>query len=160
MKIVNDALTESMRQFGPCRHCGRRVNLCGAHVFAKGHGAGRQIDIPCNLVSLGMPLTCNCHGSHHDGNEPTFEQLLAYSAADHDCLQGDIEALRDLILRMPKWNSMNPERYLAICDRELNYSARRLARTQLESFKHLWDELRRPRQSHPQKAIRTRPERS
>lgn len=98
---------------------------------------GKQIDIPCNLISLGMPLTCPCHGSHHDGNEPTFEELLALSAMDHNCLQGDIEALRDLILRMPKLSSVDEDYYERTVRRELNFSARRLAMRELESFRHL-----------------------
>lgn len=141
MKIVNDTLTASMRRPGKCRCCGRQVQmLCGAHIFAKGHGGGRQLDIPCNLIDIGMPLTCNCHGSHHDGNEPTFEDMLAMSAMDHNCLQGDIESLRDLILRMPRFNEMTAERYTSIVNRELNFSARRLAMRELESFRHLLED--------------------
>jgi hypothetical protein len=135
MKIVNDALTASMRRRGPCRYCGKVVDLCGHHIWSKGSGGP---DIACNLIALGMPLTCLCHKSHHDGNEPTFDDLLALSAADNDCLQGDIESLVNLIRRMPKWNTMSPERYERIVRRELNFGARRLAMRELQSFKHLW----------------------
>ncbi len=143
MKIIHDALLATYLRPGTCRWCGSAVaSRCAHHLFARGHGGGRQIDIPCNLIALGRyPIDCECHTRHHNGERPLFEDLLAASAADHDCLQGDIESLVRLIQRMPKWNSMGPERYLAICDRELNFSARRLARAQLESFKHLWDEL-------------------
>lgn len=140
MKIVNDALTASMRRPGKCRWCGRQVRmLCGAHIFAKGHGSGRQIDIPCNLVSLGDDAVrdCLCHHLNHNGERPTTIDLLAVSAADHDCLQSDIEELKDLILRMPKFKEMTPERYEAIVKRTLSFSARRLAMGQLESFRHL-----------------------
>lgn len=137
MKIVNDKLTTSYRRRGPCRCCGKVVDLCGHHIFAKGMEGGKQIDIPCNLVSLGMPLMCPCHGSHHDGNEPLFEDLLAVSAADHDCLQGDIEALRDLILRMPPIRDVTEETFWRRCKRELNFGGRRLAMRELESFRHL-----------------------
>ncbi len=113
--------------------------LCGAHIFAKGHGGGRQIDIPCNLVALGMQAIrdCECHTRNHNEGEPSFHDLLAVSAADHDCLQGDIEDLVRLIQRMPKISEMDADRYYSIVERELNFSARRLAMDQLKSFRHL-----------------------
>ncbi len=139
MKIVNDALTASYRRRGPCRWCGRKAHLCGAHVYAKGHGGGRQIDLPCNLVSLGFNAVrdCECHALSHNGHEPTFEQMVAISAADHDCLQGDIEALIRLIQRMPKFSEMTVERWTGTVNTELNFGARRLAMRELESFRHL-----------------------
>ncbi len=139
MKIVNDALTASMVKPGKCRWCGKHcVRLCGHHLFAKGHNGGRQIDIPCNLISLGFTaFECRCHDQHHDGNEPTFEQLLAISAADYDCLQSDIEDLVRLIQRMPRFSEMTAERYERIVNKELNLSGRRLAMDQLKSFAHL-----------------------
>ncbi len=112
---------------------------CAAHIFARGHGGGRQIDIPANVVSLGMDALsdCPCHVRSHGGNEPTFEDLLAISAADHDCLQGDIEDLVRLIQRMPRFSEMTAERYERIVNKELNLSGRRLAMDQLKSFAHL-----------------------
>ena len=140
MKIVNTDLTQSMNRPGRCRWCGSSVTrLCGHHLYAKGHGGGRQIDIPCNLISLGMtPFDCWCHQRHHNsGADPSFEDLLAVSAADHDCLQGDIEDLVRLIQRMPRISEMSVERYESIVKRELNLGGRRLAMRQLESFAHL-----------------------
>lgn len=138
MKIVNKPLLASYRRPGKCRWCGRSVAmLCGAHVFAKGHGAGREIDIPANLVRLGMDALrdCDCHKRHHDGHEPTHHDLLALAAADNDCLQGDIESLVYLIRRLPK--ETTAERFVLAAEAELNLSARALALRQLASFRHL-----------------------
>lgn len=140
MKIVNDALTTSARTPGKCRWCGKFVRMrCAAHIFARGHGGGRQIDIPCNIVSLGMDALydCMCHTASHAGNSPTFDDLMAVSAADHDCLQGDIEDLVRLIQRMPKIGEMSVERYESIVKKELNLGGRRLAARMLPSFAHL-----------------------
>lgn len=139
MKIENNALTASYRRYGPCRWCGHECNLCGAHLFAKGHNGGRQIDLPVNLVALGMnPLVdCTCHFDSHHGERPIMEDLLAVSAADHDCQQDDIVDLIRLVQRMPKFNEMTAARYELIIGRELGYSARCLAMSQLESFRHL-----------------------
>lgn len=137
MIIDNPALRKTYHRVGPCRWCRKNVELCAHHLFATGHNGGRRIDLPCNMISIGMEFQCPCHRSHHDGNEPTFEQLLAISAADHDCLQGDLEALIRLVHRMPKINEMSVERYTKIVGRELNFGARRLAMQELESFRHL-----------------------
>ncbi len=140
MKIVNDDLTKSYRKSGKCRYCGRSVNLlCGAHVFAKGHGGGRHIDIPCNLVSLGFDPWdgCKCHVKNHAGQKPTSEDLLKISAADHGCSPFDIVDLIHLIRRMPPIRAVDEEKFLWYASMELGASAQRLAIGQLESFKHL-----------------------
>ncbi len=140
---MNDALITATRTPGKCRWCHKTVAMrCAHHLFARGQGGGRQIDIPCNLVALGMnPITdCECHHMHHAGELPTFECLLAVSAIDHDCLQSDIEDLVRLIQRMPKFSEMTAERYERIVNKELNLSGRRLAMRQLQSFAHLLGE--------------------
>lgn len=140
MRIVNDKLITSMRTPGKCRWCHKFVEMrCAHHLFARGHGGGRQIDIPANLIALGAdPVRCcSCHASHHNQGDPSFEDLLDFSAADHDCLQSDIEDLVRLIQRMPKIGEMTREKFVKACERDIGFSARKLALEQLKSFEHL-----------------------
>lgn len=137
MRIVNPNLIASYRVPGKCRFCGKPCKLlCGHHLWSKGSGGP---DIPANLVSVGFdPFGgCSCHVSHHAGNEPTFEQLLAISAVDHDCLAGDLESLIHLIQRLPPIRDVTVTKFGAACARELNFGAKRLAMNQLRSFRHL-----------------------
>jgi hypothetical protein len=140
MKVVNPSLIASYRTPGPCRYCGKVVRMrCAAHIFSRGAG---QVDIPCNLVSLGMDAVtdCDCHARSHGGNEPTTDELLAVSAADHGCLQGDIEELVWLIRRLDK--TCSEAGYLRAV-KELNFSARRLAMREYESFRGVvWNKRR------------------
>lgn len=140
MKIVNDALTKSLRTPGKCRCCGKSVRMrCGAHIWAKGHGGGRQIDIPCNLVQLGMDavMDCPCHVKNHAGQEPTHADLLACSAADSNALPDEIKALVMLIQRMPPIREVTRRKFIETCDRELAGGAWELAVRELPSFEHL-----------------------
>jgi hypothetical protein len=133
LKIVNPTLTRSFLRRGKCRFCGKGpIDLCGHHLFSKGAG---QLDISINLIALGMPLTCDCHGSHHDGNEPSFEQLLALSAQDHDCLQGDIETVVYLLRdQLPKGATVQ---MIERAGKKLGLGARRLLLKELRGFRHL-----------------------
>jgi len=69
-------LLKAMAGPGECELCGRYCERREAHhAEAKGMGAGKQIDAPFNLVSVGRsddyPLTkCRCHRLLHDGNLP------------------------------------------------------------------------------------------
>ncbi len=140
MKIVNDKLTSSMRVAGKCRYCGKSVKLlCGAHIFAKGHGGGRHIDIPCNIVLLGFDpwQGCPCHNRNHAGRSPTTEDLLRVSAEDNDCSPNDIVDLIFLIRRMPPIRAVDEVLYRKFVEIELSFKAQQLAIRQLESFKHL-----------------------
>lgn len=132
MKIVNDALTASYRHPGKCSWCGERVRmLCGAHIFAKGHGGGRQIDAPFNLVALGADAVfdCSCHVRHHAGQRPKHCDLLAVAAAQNKCHQRDIEQLVYLIRRLDR--DTTREQLFAAIDRECRPTARELARRTL-----------------------------
>lgn len=101
--------------------------LCGAHVFAKGHGGGRQIDAPFNLVALGMDAVfdCPCHVRSHAGQEPTHDDLLAIAAAQNKCHQRDIEQLVYLIRRLDR--DTTREQLFAAIEQECRPSARELA---------------------------------
>jgi hypothetical protein len=134
VKIINDALLASYRTSGPCRWCGRHVRMrCAAHIFSRGAG---RVDIPSNLVALGMDALrdCDCHHRSHQGERPIFEDLLAVSAADNDCLQGSISDLVYLVRRLDK--STTKETFLRACE-SLNDDARSLAFRQLPSFEDL-----------------------
>ncbi len=140
VKIVNDALTRSLCTPGKCRGCGKSVRMrCGAHIWAKGHGGGRQIDIPCNLVQLGMDayMDCPCHVKNHAGQKPTHDDLLAFSAADNNALPHEIKSLVMLIQRMPPIREVTRRKFIEICERELDLGARDLAMRELKSFEHL-----------------------
>jgi len=138
--IDNPKLMKSLRTPGPCRACGKRVRMrCGAHVWAKGHGGGRQIDIACNLVQLGMDAVfdCPCHVRSHHGQRPTHAELLAFAAADNCALPADIKSLVDLIRRMPPIREVTRSKFVDACEQELNEGALELAMRELESFAHL-----------------------
>lgn len=140
LKIVNDKLTATYRTPGKCRYCGKSVRLrCAAHVWAKGHGGGRQIDIHCNLVHLGMDaiFDCPCHVQNHAGHRPLHEDLLACAAADNNALQSEISALIMLIRRLPPIREMTKRKFVDACKRELNAGAMALAMRELKTFEHL-----------------------
>lgn len=135
MKIVNPIKTAAMRVPGKCRFCGNWCQLlCGHHIWSKG---ACQLDVGFNLIALGFDphRDCPCHRQNHDGNEPTFEQLLALSAQDHDALQGDIETVFYLLRdQLPKGTTAEAIRRHAA---KLNLGARRLLLRELEGFEHL-----------------------
>ena len=82
-------------------------------------------------------LDCPCHLQLHDGNGPTFEELLALSAQDHDCLQGDIEGLVYLIRDQLSKDTTEKEFLRQIG--KLNFSARRLAFREYAAFRpYVW----------------------
>lgn len=132
MRIINDKLIASYRKPGKCSWCGNRVRmLCGAHIFAKGHGGGRQIDAPFNLVALGMDaiFDCSCHVRHHAGGVPTTTDLLAIAATQNKCSPEDIKQLIYLIRRLDR--DTTREQLFAAIERECRPSARELARRTL-----------------------------
>lgn len=129
MKLVDDDLIASYRRPGRCEWCGRGVRmLCAAHVMSKGAG---QVDIPCNLMSLGMDavMDCGCHHSSHMGNEPTAIDMLAKNAMKYKTSQQAIVDLVWWVRRLPK-NATKEQ----MIDRvgELSPAARRLAKEQLK----------------------------
>lgn len=105
MKIENEAVLASFRGPGRCDWCGKFCQLReAAHVFAKGMGGARRIDMPFNVAGLGRTdaFECICHKSHHDGNRPLHCDLLAKVAAREGLFQGDIEVAVYCLWRLPK----------------------------------------------------------
>jgi hypothetical protein len=101
--ITDEALLNRFRGPGPCEWCKKPCrNREAAHVFCKGFGGWARLDVAVNVVALGGPWDCNCHGSHHDGNRPLRCDLLAVVAQREGLLQGQIEETVWRLLRTPK----------------------------------------------------------
>lgn len=102
MIIIDEKLLDEFRTNGRCEWCGfycqRRE---AAHIFARGMGGGGRLDIRINLVGLGGPGECDCHGSSHRGDAPTQIDLLAIVAQREGRLQDDIEDEIHLLRRSP-----------------------------------------------------------
>ena len=99
MKVICKKLRKEFTNAKKCEWCGKSVPHCdAAHVFAKGMGGGRQLDIRINLIAL-----CRrCHQDSHDGNRPMQLDLLLVVAQREDCLQDDIKNVIWLLHRLPK----------------------------------------------------------
>lgn len=97
----------------------------------------------CLLAPGSQPVPFATSRAFHDGNEPTYEQLLALSAVDHDCQQDDIEALVWLIRRLDKRTT--EDGFLrAVREAGFNRSATALALREFESFRSVvWQDKRR-----------------
>lgn len=96
MKIENPALLRLMRKAGNCQWCGRWCQRREvAHVFAKGMGGGKTLDVRINCLSVclgkwaGNWRGCDVHGESHV--KPADFDLLAVVAAREGELQDDIE---------------------------------------------------------------------
>lgn len=77
MKLIDAAMLARFRGPGRCEWCKAWYQSREAHHWqARGMGGGSRLDHRCNLVAL-CPW---CHRSHHDGNAPTRQDLLAVIA--------------------------------------------------------------------------------
>jgi hypothetical protein len=102
VKIENEANLAQFRTPGFCDWCGKWCRLReAAHIFARGLGDARRIDMPFNVAGLGRAFECICHKSHHDGNRPLHCDLLAKVAAREGLFQGDIETAVYCLWRLP-----------------------------------------------------------
>ena len=64
MRIVDPAARAACRAIGFCEVCGKSEGpFHAAHLLARGMGAGKQMDVPINLICL-CP---GCHGEAHAG---------------------------------------------------------------------------------------------
>ena len=65
-KGTDKAILNLFRVSGPCElchhWCERRE---AAHILHSGCGGGGRIDLRINLLGLGGPFACNCHGRYH-----------------------------------------------------------------------------------------------
>ncbi len=127
MRWKDKKLLKSYVRMNRCDNCNRLVMCCGAHIISKGSGGG---DFPANICSLGIDAvrSCECHLRSHSGQSPTTDDLLAISAARHECTPDDILAVvTDL------------EDLQAAIEADLTPSERRLAESQLVQRWHLRD---------------------
>lgn len=95
MRIVDPDCLRDVPRFGPCEYCLTPGWRDRAHVFHRGMGAGKEVDIRCNFALIGSSLNwrCLCHYRHHEGKRPTHEDLLAVVARRERCSPEDIEAI-------------------------------------------------------------------
>jgi hypothetical protein len=98
MRIINESLLAEFRTVGKCEACGRKVYpLDPDHYRCKGIGGGSRLDIRINLAAL-----CRlCHSHLQEGAEGR-RKVLEIIARRERCRPVDIEAVIDLLLRLPK----------------------------------------------------------
>lgn len=85
---------------GLCEYCEQWFDVRdAAHLFAKGQGGGKQIDLPINLCSL----CWKCHRiGNHNGKEPTFGTLVKIIAQREGVTPEWVIAEVYRIRRLPK----------------------------------------------------------
>lgn len=81
--IVKDETLLAQFRIGPCEWCGKRGATEAHHIFTRGMGCGRRLDVRINLIGL-----CRvCHALTHNGAEPTKWDLLAIVARREGMVQ-------------------------------------------------------------------------
>lgn len=95
MRVVNEELLAEFREARHCGWCQKPLRHAPHvhHIFSKGAG---RLDIRVNLIPLGGPADCNCHGATHDGNIEDFS-LLAVVAQREGVNQ---DTIRDVVYRL------------------------------------------------------------
>jgi hypothetical protein len=101
MRIVDEALLTELRQARVCGWCLMDLRHPPEVHHILGKGAGR-VDIRGNLIPLGGPWDCNCHGLVHAGDWASRGELLAATAARDGTTAHAIEAEVWRIRRTPK----------------------------------------------------------
>jgi hypothetical protein len=103
MIVKDEALLTEFRRKLFCELCGRfaRNPVHPHHVLGKGHGGGCRMDIRQNLIALGGPWDCNCHGKFHDGNISRVRILVAVANRE-GMLVGELEEFLWAVQRAPK----------------------------------------------------------
>lgn len=97
MCVIDPDMLQAFRQ-PRCEHCQKCVVgfTDAAHVWAKGMGGGKTLDIRVNLVSL-----CRiCHTDTHD--RPSHATLLLLAAQREGVMQRHIEEVVWFFGRLPK----------------------------------------------------------
>lgn len=78
MIIKNDALIASFRGAASCEYCRKPCReTCAHHCFTVRSG---RLDIPHNLIRLGMPFQCPCHDAFHKAAKIKRDDFLAVVA--------------------------------------------------------------------------------
>lgn len=109
MRIEDEAVLREMRGPGRCEWCGAYgPHREAAHILARGLGSGSRLDIPLNLVSLGIggwvgyAAVCVCHNDSHNGKRPTTEDLLTISGKKVGATWQEVRAVLWMLKRIPK----------------------------------------------------------
>jgi hypothetical protein len=98
--IKDESLLTQFRRKTHCEWClrpRRRGELQVNHVFCRGQGGGKRLDIRVNLVSL----CWQCHGSYHDGWIKRRELLDLVAAREGTTIEAIITEIYRL-RRAPK----------------------------------------------------------
>jgi hypothetical protein len=99
-----------LSEFAAARVCGwckrpLRFPAHPHHLFARGIGSGSRLDVRENLIPLGGPWDCNCHGEVHAGRIQRFDLLAVVAAREHttqDAIEREIFRLRRLPKGVPR----------------------------------------------------------
>ena len=69
MKIIDPEVMNTPRS-PLCEACGTycRRPTERHHIVSRGMGGANRLDIPENLIDLGGPFDCNCHGKAQSGH--------------------------------------------------------------------------------------------
>ena len=99
MIVKDKACLRSFAEKTVCERCGKRVftGLDPHHVFGRGFGGGKRLDIPLALCAI-----CRtCHDLYHNGKIPKSE-FVAIIARRERMTPEAVEAEINRILRLPK----------------------------------------------------------
>lgn len=107
MIIVNKKLLAEFRAKKNCEVCGRKAPATGLdpdHLYAKGLGGGRRLDIKWNLVA-----SCRrCHNRRHDGSIDMAVLFGIVARREGVTTQKVVEYLQ-LLRRLPKGSTQPTE---------------------------------------------------
>lgn len=108
MRIVCEQTLDRFRGPGLCEHCRKQVAYREPHhLLARGHNAGRRLDVSLNLMALGDWQSCACHAKFHDGNLPRCDLIACLSQREGLVFsEQEWHNAMSLFVRAPK----NPDR--------------------------------------------------
>jgi len=113
-----------------CEWCGHKGPSEPAHISARGHGAGRRLDVGWNLVALCAPFANACHHRSHNNGRPNFEDLKALAAKRAGVSINDWEEALFAVQRLP---NRSPQRLIEAELAGLPDGARRLVQQVLDA---------------------------
>ena len=109
MRLKDPELLAFFRATIRCEWCG--VPLCHPahphHIISRGAGGP---DIPENLIALGGPWDCNCHGEHHAGHRPIRCDLWALVAHREGKSQAEVRSIVNIERRAGRAPQRTSER--------------------------------------------------
>lgn len=90
MKVIDETILDRFRHQLHCEYCGRKLRGRAEphHLICRGRNSAFRMDVPLNLIALGGPADCNCHGKAGTG-QLTRSALLEIVAAREGRLSGE-----------------------------------------------------------------------